>query len=453
MAWKRKNEEGGAGSEMERFDPSQGQNQEKSSTTKRVALFIFIAAGAIFTLVTFTILNSDNVIKSSNAPKEVIEASRGASIVIPPPPKEAEKPEPAAPVATPQPQPAAPAPVREAVPTPVQPELVEQETRQLQRSIRPAYLPATGGNRVRNITDSRRQDQAQRMQAASAPTAIQGFGRQEPQAGFQAGTQGTFPAAIGAEMSNGTMGAVQSNAAGLMPDMNSGSDPNGWARKESFRQQALPAEYSQHTRAFPVSALELKAGAVLPCVLISGLNSDLPGNLIAQVSENVWDTATGRFLLIPRGSRVIGKYDNQITYGQNRALVIWSRLIFPDGSSLLLDNLQGTDQSGYTGFKQRVDKHWGSMITSALLVSLLGAGVELAQPNNRNNNNNNNNNKDVGSILSERVASAIAEAMTRIISKGMDRQPTIMVKPGYRFMIFVQHDIVFPRVWSTSQGR
>ena len=461
MAWRRKNEEGGAGSEMDRFDPSQGQNQEKGSTTKRVALFIFMAAGALFTLVTFTILNSDEAIRSSSAPQEVIEASRGASIVIPPPPKEAERPEQPAPVVTPQPQqPSATAPAREAIPTPVQPEPAEQETPQVRRSVRPAYLPASGVNRARNVTDSRRQTQAQRMQAASAPTAIQGFGRQEPQPGTQAGLQageGTFPttpAAIGAEMAGGAMGAAQSNVSGLMPDMMDGtSDPNGWGRKEAFRQQALPAEYSQHTRAFPVSALELKAGALLPCVLISGLNSDLPGNLIAQVSENVWDTSTGRFLLIPRGSRLIGTYDNQITYGQNRALVIWSRLIFPDGSSLLLDNLQGTDQSGYTGFKGRVDRHWGQLLTSALLVSLVGAGVELAEPNNRSNNNNNNNSKNVGSILSERVATSIAEVMTQILSKNLSRQPTIVVKPGYRFMIFVQHDIVFPRVWNASRGR
>jgi type IV secretion system protein VirB10 len=299
------------------------------------------------------------------------------------------------------------------------------------------------------------------MQAASAPTAIQGFGKQD-QSGAQSaaasqlsGASGTFPASIGAELANGAMGAVQSNAAGLMPGMEAGSDPNGWARKESFKERALPAEYSQHTRVFPVSAYELKAGSILPCVLISGLNSDLPGNIIGQVSENVWDTATGRLLLIPRGSRLIGTYDHQVTYGQNRALVIWSRLIFPDGSSLLLDNLQGADQAGYSGFKGRVDRHWGSMITSALLVSLMGAGVELVTDNskNNNNNNNNNNNKSVGDVLSERVATAIAEAMTQIITKGINRQPTILIKPGYRFTIFVQHDIVFPRAWSSATGR
>ena len=231
-------------------------------------------------------------------------------------------------------------------------------------------------------------------------------------------------------------------------------ETNGWMRKEAFLRKALPAEYSQHTRVFPVSAYELKAGALLPCVLISGLNSDLPGNLIAHVSENVWDTATGHYLLIPRGSRLIGTYDNQIAYGQSRALVIWSRLIFPDGSSLLLDNLQGSDQGGYSGFKARVDRHWGTLITSALMVSLLGAGVELASDRSRNNNNNNNNNnRSVGDIFAERAANAISQALTQIINKNMNRQPTLTVRPGYRFTVFVQHDILFPRVWSEAQGR
>ena len=97
--------------------------------------------------------------------------------------------------------------------------------------------------------------------------------------------------------------------------------------------------------------------------------------MIAQVSENVWDTAMGRYLLIPRDSRLIGIYDNQISYGQSRVLVMWNRLIFPDGSSLVLDKLKGADQSGYSGFKGAVNHHWGPIISSALLVSLLGADV------------------------------------------------------------------------------
>ena len=221
------------------------------------------------------------------------------------------------------------------------------------------------------------------------------------------------------------------------------SDPNGWNRKEAFIKQNLPEEYSQHIRATPRSPLELKSGTLLPCVLISGLNSDLPGNMVAQISENVWDTVSGRHLLVPRGSKVIGTYDNQVAYGQSRVLVIWSRLVFPDGSTLVLDNLGGADQSGYSGFKGTVNRHWGSIISSALLVSLLGAGVEIAAPT----SNGDRDKEDPRSILAENAASAVAEAMSQIIQREVNRQPTIKIKPGYRFMIFVQRDILFPATW------
>jgi len=291
------------------------------------------------------------------------------------------------------------------------------------------------------------------MQAASAQTSVsssEGGASQNSQSSM-AGVD-----ALDASLS----GASSSSASGMNMDMGmSGSsnfsdvtamsDPNGWSRKDAFTNQNHTAgnEYSKHNVMFQRSSFEVKAGTIIPCVLISGLNSDLPGNAIGQVSENVWDTATGNYLLIPRGSRLVGTYDNQVTYGQNRALVVWSRLIFPDGTSLTLDNLKGADQAGFAGFKGQVNKHWGSLITSALLVSLIGAGVELAQPNRNNNNNNNNNNKSVGDILSERVATSIGEALTQIVQREIQRQPTIKVKPGYRFMVMVQRDIVFPGSW------
>ncbi len=122
---------------------------------------------------------------------------------------------------------------------------------------------------------------------------------------------------------------------------------------------------------------------------------------------------------------------------------MWSRLIFPDGSSLVLDNLKGADQSGYSGFKGSVNRHWGSIISSALFVSLLSAGVEIIAPTDNNNRDTN----DPRTILAENAASAVADAIAQIIQREANRQPTIKIKPGYRFMIFVQHDIIFPRVW------
>ncbi|MBR0078749.1 MAG: TrbI/VirB10 family protein [Synergistaceae bacterium] len=399
----------------DRFEPSAQQKvKQGKSASKRIALFVFIGAGIIFTLVAMSILTSENGLNGSNAPVNLFEASRGAQSIAPPRPK---PPEPE-PVKIPEPAPA-PQPQR----------------------VRPAYIP------VPKVSDIRKQNQVQRLLAANSPTTIQAFREQTHNSGnSQNGNNSDTIAEVSRLLSNAPVNTAQSiNGMPFMPTQNSSlqSDPNGWNRKDNFTKQAVPEEYSKHSVNSPQSILELKSGTILSCVLISGLNSDLPGNMIAQVSENVWDTATGRYLLIPRGSRLIGTYDNQISYGQSRVLVMWSRLIFPDGSSLVLDNLKGADQSGYSGFKGQINRHWGSIISSALLVSLLGAGVEIAAPT----DNNRRDTDDPRSILAENAATAVAEAMTQIIKKESDRQPTIKIKPGYRFMIFVQHDIIFPRVW------
>ena len=400
----------------DRFEPSPQQKAKQGkSASKRIALFIFIGAGIIFTLVATSILNSGNGVNGSNAPVNLFEASSGAQSIAPPRPK-----------------PPAPEPVKPQTTVTTQPQ-----------KVRPAYIP------VPKISDIRKQKQTQRLLAANSPTSIQAFREQTHNSGSaQTPTNNSDTLAeVSRLLSNApanTANPAAEFASPFMPQQQSNiPDPNGWNRKEAFTQQKLPEQYSKHSITSPQNALELKSGTLLPCVLISGLNSDLPGNMIAQVSENVWDTATGRYLLIPRGSRLIGTYDNQISYGQSRVLVLWSRLIFPDGSSLVLDNLKGADQSGYSGFKGSVNRHWGPIISSALLVSLLGAGVEIAAPTNNNNRDNN----DPRSILAENAATAVAEAIAQIIQREANRQPTIKIKPGYRFLIFVQHDIIFPRVW------
>ena len=398
----------------DRFEPSAQQKAKQGkSASKRIAIFVFIGAGIVFTLVAMSILNSGGGLNGSNAPVNLFEASRGAQSISLPRPKPPE-PEP-----VPVPPPPAPKP----------------------QKVRPAYVP------VPRISDLRKQKQEQRLLAASAPTSIQAFRDQTNNGGNPQNSNNNSDtlAEVSRLLSNAPTNAASASdmSVPFMPQQNNRPDPNGWERKDAFTKQDLPEEYSKFSVVSPRSAFELKSGTLLPCVLISGLNSDLPGNMIAQVSENVWDTATGRYLLIPRGSRLIGTYDNQISYGQSRVLVMWNRLIFPDGASLVLDNLKGADQSGYSGFKGAVNRHWGSIISSALFVSLLGAGVELAAPT----DNGNRDKDDPRSILAENAASAVAEAIAQIIQREANRQPTIKIKPGYRFMIFVQHDIIFPRVW------
>lgn len=448
------------------FTPPESTKKVSASSSKRVALFIFMAAVAIFALVTFAIMGSEQIVRGSKAPDKIVKPSNSASQIIPsiefrqpdpePEPEEdltrsqaleeADQNLPSAPTTT---------------PTLTLQQLQElQRLRQLQlqqmqQASQRSAVPAYGRNRRRPlpfISNVRREAHNQRMQAASANTSVSGGSGRGSSQNSQSAMDGVD--ALDASLSGS--GNASNSASGMnmsetsnFSDVTAMSDPNGWSRKDAFanNNQIAGKEYSRHGVMFQRSSFEVKAGTIIPCVLISGLNSDLPGNAIGQVSENVWDTATGNYLLIPRGSRLVGTYDNQVTYGQNRALVVWSRLIFPDGTSLTLDNLKGADQAGFAGFKGQVNKHWGSLITSALLVSLIGAGVELAQPNRNNNNNNNNNNKSVGDILSERVATSIGEALTQIVRRELQRQPTIKVKPGYRFMVMVQHDIVFPGSW------
>ena len=396
----------------DRFEPSAQQKAKQGkSASKRIAVFVFIGAGIVFTLVALSILNAGQNMNGSKAPLNLFEASSGAQSI-----------------SIPRPKPPEPEPVQITPPPAPKP----QKTR-------PAYVP------VPRVSDLRKQEQEQRLLAANAPTAIQAFRDNTNNNNSQnSNNNADTLSEVSRLLSNAPVNTTASDMSmPFMPQQNNNSDPNGWNRKDAFTKQELPEEYSKFSVISPRSLLELKSGTLLPCVLISGLNSDLPGNMIAQISENVWDTATGKYLLIPRGSRLIGTYDNQISYGQSRVLVMWSRLIFPDGSSLVLDNLKGADQSGYSGFKGAVNRHWGSIISSALFVSLLGAGVELAAPT----DNGNRDNDDPRSILAENAASAVAEAMSQIIQREANRQPTIKIKPGYRFMIFVQHDIIFPRIW------
>ncbi|MCP4182134.1 MAG: conjugal transfer protein TrbI, partial [Hyphomicrobiales bacterium] len=139
------------------------------------------------------------------------------------------------------------------------------------------------------------------------------------------------------------------NAGDIKPDTaDTGSDLNGQKTKLAFLQKSPDAEiYNKHAQQIPVSPHQLVAGTIIPASLVTGLNSDLPGMVIAQVTENVFDTITGQHLLIPQGTRLIGKYDSVITFGQERALVIWQRIIRPDGTSVVIDNLPATDTGGY----------------------------------------------------------------------------------------------------------
>lgn len=231
-------------------------------------------------------------------------------------------------------------------------------------------------------------------------------------------------------------------------------DQNLQAEKQIFLQaQQIKSEenYLHHTLKNPISRYEIKAGTIIPSLLISGINSDLPGQITAQVRSPVYDTTTGRYLLIPQGAKLIGVYDSQIAYGQERLLVAWKRIILPNGKSLDLEGMPGVDVSGYAGFNDAVNHHYRKIFGSVLLMSVLGAGAQLSQPQQNNNGNNGNNNQlSVGQIIAQSVGTNIANAGTMILQKNINIQPTLEIQPGYLFNITVTKDMVFPNAYEVT---
>jgi type IV secretion system protein TrbI len=183
--------------------------------------------------------------------------------------------------------------------------------------------------------------------------------------------------------------------------------------------------------------------------MIGGISSDLPGQILGQVSENVYDTATGRFILIPQGAKLVGAYDNSVTTGQERVLVAWNRIIYPDASSIDLGKMPGADESGYAGFNDRVDDHFLKTFGSAILLSVVSAGVQLSQGNGNNQTSGLTSQQTIAASLGEQLGQLGQETARR----NMQVQPTLEIRPGYRFTIIVTKDIVLrPWVWRDAAG-
>ena len=195
----------------------------------------------------------------------------------------------------------------------------------------------------------------------------------------------------------------------------------------------------------PASPYMLRTGFVIPATMISGINSDLPGQVMAQVSQNVWDTATGRFLLIPQGTRLIGTYSSDVGYGQERVLMAWQRLIFPDGKVLDIRAMPGADSAGYTGFADKVNAHWFRTISSAFLMSGVIAAADLSQ--NNGNSDNGNDRQRASDALSEALGQTLGQTLGQIISKNLNVAPTLEIRPGYRFNVMVVKDLTLPGVY------
>lgn len=192
----------------------------------------------------------------------------------------------------------------------------------------------------------------------------------------------------------------------------------------------------------PASPYMLRTGFVIPATMISGINSDLPGQVMAQVSQNVYDTATGRFLLIPQGTRLIGVYSSDVGYGQERVLMAWQRLIFPDGKVLDIRAMPGADSAGYAGFADKVNNHWFRTISSAILMSGVIAAADMSQ--NNGNSDNGNDHQRANDALSEALGQTLGQTLGQIISKNLNVAPTLEIRPGYRFNVMVIKDMTLP---------
>lgn len=176
----------------------------------------------------------------------------------------------------------------------------------------------------------------------------------------------------------------------------------------------------------------VQAGSVIPAALITGIRSDLPGQITAQVTQNVYDSPTGRILLIPQGSRLIGEYDSDVAAGQNRVLLAWDRLILPGGHSILLDRLPGADAAGMAGLEDQTNYHWGNMLKAALISTLLGAGTELIS----------NGDSDLIRALRFGTQDTISQTGRQVVQRQLNVPPTLTVRPGFSLRIIVTRDLV-----------
>ena len=258
---------------------------------------------------------------------------------------------------------------------------------------------------------------------------------------FRSGKPGQAAGAIpqAAPGAPSAMAAFDPLAAGPASTGAQPADPttvqNRQEQKEAFLKGGSTETRNSGNLQMSASPYQVMAGTVIAAALVTGIKSDLPGDVIATVTEPVYDTATGKFLLIPQGSRILGRYNSQVSYGQSRVQMVWHRIILPDTSSLTLDNLVGTDPAGYAGVEDEVDRHWGRILAGAALTTLLGVGAELAAPENRQDGNRI---IIAGRDSAQDSINQVGQEMTR---RNMNVQPTLTARPGLSVRIVANRDL------------
>lgn len=228
----------------------------------------------------------------------------------------------------------------------------------------------------------------------------------------------------------------------VSPALDPDRDPNAQGRKAQFVGTLDRSDdVNPHTLTAAPSPYLLSAGSVISASLITGLRSDLPGLVTAQVTAQVFDSPTGRILLIPQGSRLIGSYDSVVAFGQKRALIVWQRFVLPDGSSMRIDNVPATDASGYAGLQDKVDFHTWALLKGVALSTLLGVGSQLTVTGE----------SDLVQAIRESTQQNVSRAGDQLTSRYLNIQPTITIRPGATVRLVLHKDLVF-RPWRGNGG-
>lgn len=287
-----------------------------------------------------------------------------------------------------------------------------------------AVLPSSGGSTAREDTLSRLAEVRQQIEAAQ---------QSDPTRAYQARLQQLRAASLG-----GGYGADDAAAPQLLqpatPRRNDIQQFAGSGEGDRWRLNSEPEP--------PRTPFELRAGFVIPATLISGINSDLPGQIMAQVSQNIYDTPTGRYLLIPQGSRLVGTYSSDVAYGQQRVLIAWQRIIFPDGKAMDIGAMPGADSAGYAGLKDQVNNHYFRIFASAILMSGVTAGITYNQ---NQGSNSAYGQQRASDALSEALGQQLGQVTAQMIAKNLNIAPTLEIRPGYRFNVIAIKDMAFSK--------
>jgi type IV secretion system protein VirB10 len=298
----------------------------------------------------------------------------------------------------------------------------------------PVLGPPLPGDLGRPILDAQNKGQPVVPPTITTPTVDEAEQRRRAEAEAARTSKVFFQTAPGASTAGALPGgSTLPNLAGIdltgQPGQQTAQD-----KQLAFLNAAVDRRTTSSDRVVaPASPFILQAGAVIPAALITGIRSHLPGQITAQVTENVYDSPTGRILLVPQGTRVIGQYDNNVQFGQRRVLLVWNRLILPNGRSIVLERQPGADTQGYAGLEDGVDYHWWDLAKAAGLSTLLAVGSELAVSDEEH----------LVRAIRDGAQDTINDAGQQIIQRQLQVAPTLTIRPGFPVRIIVTRDLIF----------